>query len=139
MPKKGQKPNACLFSSADVTKPIYYETKKSLTKLSLLSLALLAAPAVTAAILPSMHKDNDTRQANSSDNATLYSANGVAPGAGVVKSCVADEEIDVIYSYHLTVNATKTGASSEALGFRSVGNTSDSWPLFPGDTTSVVS
>lgn len=112
--------------------------QKSLTKLSTLGSILLAASAVTAAIIPSKSKHNEAKQANSADNATLVSNSGLTPAAGGIRSCVVDQAGDDYFSCHLTVSYTATGSLSEAMFYRTDGNTSNSWNLSPGDTTSVV-
>lgn len=112
--------------------------KVSARKLSVLGMVLMAASAVTAAVLPT--KSNDAKQVNSVDNATLVSNSGLTPGAGGIRSCIADQQGDVVFSCHLTVNSA-TGGASEVLGNRTAGNTSNSQSGedHEGDTTSVVS
>jgi hypothetical protein len=111
--------------------------KVSLKKLSVLGLVLMAASAVTAAILPT---NTNKLQANSADNGTLRSQSGVGNDNNVpVVSCVADNAGDNVFSCHLTAGSS-TGAASEAIGARTLGNTSDSdGNRLNGDTTSVVS
>jgi hypothetical protein len=107
-------------------------TKVSLRKLSVLGLVLMAASAVTAAIVPS--KAKDLKQVNSDNNGILRDASGAGTGGGV-DSCVnGDDNFDC----HVTAN-TKTGNESENLLTRTAGNTSHSNSNDSADTTSAVS
>lgn len=111
-----------------------------MSKMSLLNLILLAAAAVTAAILPK--KYNDLKQANSADNATLRSLSG--DGGDVnnpVLSCVWDYTLN--YSCHVsleiftvTSNATR---QSDVIQYNTYANTSESQQGtgHAGNTTSV--
>lgn len=113
--------------------------QKSLKKISLLSFILLAASAVTAAVLSS--EPTDAKQANSVDNGTLISNSGHTPGAGGIRSCVTDAQQDVVFSCHLTdPDITFTGIESEFPGNATAGNSSLSQANFGhiGDTTSII-
>lgn len=109
--------------------------KVSVRKLSVLGMVLMAASAVTAAVLPS--KASDVKRDGSANNATLISASGVTPGGGGVKSCVPDVAPDVVYSCHLT-DGTLTGVASEGLGVKTQNNTSLSITDNDIDTTSII-
>lgn len=105
-------------------------------KISFLGLVLLAASAVTAALLPK--KSKDLKQVNSVDNATLRSQSGVGSDFNfLVISCVADNTLN--WSCHLSFDATFTGSVSENFANRTEVNTSDSLQGtgHNGDTTSI--
>lgn len=108
--------------------------KKSLKRISVLGLVLLIASAVTAAILP--NQSNNKEFINSADNATLISNSGLTPGASGIRSCVPDNAGDAYFTCHLS-SATVTGSASEGILVVTVGNTSNSWNISPGDTTSL--
>lgn len=109
--------------------------KLSVKKLSILGLVLMAASAVTAAVLPT--KNTDDKQVNSIDDATLVSNSGLTPGAGGIRSCVPDGVGDVVFSCNISTGSA-TGAASDLAGI-TVGNTSNSLQggTHGGDTTSL--
>lgn len=107
-------------------------TKVSLRKLSMLGLVLMAASAVTAAIVPS--KSKAAKLENSEDNGRLLNASGLGTGGGV-DSCVFASGAPTC---HVTADTT-TGDNSSLVGTRTDGNTSHSNSQDSVDTTSVVS
>ncbi|OQP44586.1 hypothetical protein A4H97_09465 [Niastella yeongjuensis] len=110
-------------------------TKVSFKKLSVLGLVLMAASAVTAAVLPA--KSKDAADDNSANNATLKSNSGEL-GSGGVNSCIPDVD-DEVYSCHLSVGATFTNDNGTSVGANhTVGNTSQSNPNNSVDTTSAA-
>ncbi|AXY75210.1 hypothetical protein D3H65_15000 [Paraflavitalea soli] len=111
--------------------------KVSVRKFTVLGMVLMAASAVTAAVLPG--RSNDLKQDNSADNATLRSQSGLGNDVNQnIVSCVADNTQN--WSCHLSLAATLTnGNGSNNAGNVTVGNTSQSTSAtgHEGDTTSV--
>ncbi len=107
----------------------------SFRKLSVLGTILLAASAVTAAILP--QRSNDLKVDGSADNATLRSQSGVGGGGGAL-SCVADNTLN--FSCHQSaLQFTGTGAASDQFpNIVTANNTSQSIKNNGIDTTSHV-
>ena len=110
---------------------LFIMQKVSLRKLSVLGLVLMAASAVTAAIVPS--KSKDLKQVNSANNGLLRNASGAGTGGGV-DSCVNLAGAQC----HFTAD-TKTGAASSNALTHTNNNTSHSVPNNGFDTTSAVS
>lgn len=110
--------------------------KVSARKFTVLGMVLMAASAVTAAVLP--EKSTDLKLANSANDATLRSQSGAGNDNNVgVLSCVADN--DQVFSCHLSLDATFTGTPSEAAANFTGDNTSLSTAAtgHAGDTTSA--
>lgn len=109
--------------------------KLSVKKLSVLGLVLMAASAVTAAILPN-NSDATKFDDGSVDNGVARIGSGAGSGAAVL-SCV---NFAATPDCHLTaVNITFTGVASSAALRHTAGNTSASIPDNGVDITSVVS
>lgn len=110
----------------------------SVRKLSILGMVLLAASAVTAAVLP--EKSSDMRQVNSANDGTLRSQSGAgSPDNDPIISCVPDQT--QVWSCNMSTGTITTGSGvvSDDIGVNTNGNTSNSNPLNSVDTTSDVS